>query len=66
MRNPASNPLVAAQVIARNIVPVAGIAFLGWNAQNVLFVYFIDTLLTLGVLFAGVLRHIAPPIENDG
>jgi len=66
MRNPTSNPLVAAQVIARNIVPVAGIAFLGWNAQNVLFVYFVDTMLTLGVLFAGVLRHVAPPIENDG
>ena len=66
IRQPASDPLVAAQVIARNIVPVAGIALLGWNAQNVLFVYFVDTLLTLGVLFAGVLRHIAPPIENDG
>ena len=59
-------PLVAAQVIARNIVPLAGIVFLGWNAQNVLIVYFADTLLTLGVLFAGVLRHFAPPIENDG
>ena len=65
-RQPASDPLVAAKVIARNIVPVVGIALLGWNAQNALFVYFVDTLLTLGVLFAGVLRHIAPPIENDG
>ena len=37
--------LVAAQVIARNIVPLAGIVFLGWNAQNVLIVYFADTLL---------------------
>lgn len=58
--------LVAAQVIARNIVPLAGIVFLGWNAQNVLIVYFADTMLTLAVLFAGVLRHFAPPIENDG
>jgi hypothetical protein len=58
--------LAAAQIIARNIVPIAGIAFLGWNAQNVLIVYFVDTLLTLGVLFAGVLRHFAPPIEDDG
>jgi hypothetical protein len=59
-------PLVAAQVIARNIVPLAGIVFLGWNAQNVLIVYFADTMLTLAVLFAGVLRHFAPPIEDDG
>ena len=59
-------PLVAAQVIARNIVPLAGIVFLGWNAQNVLIVYFADTMLTLAVLFAGVLRHVAPPIEDDG
>ena len=59
-------PLVAAQVVARNIVPLAGIVFLGWNAQNVLIVYFADTMLTLAVLFAGVLRHVAPPIEDDG
>jgi hypothetical protein len=61
-----STPLVVAQVIARNIVPLAGIVFLGWNAQNVLIVYFADTMLTLAVLFAGVLRHVAPPIEDDG
>ena len=59
-------PLAIAQIIARNIVPLAGIVFLGWNAQNVLIIYFADTLLTLAVLFAGVLRHFAPPIENDG
>ena len=58
--------LVIAQIVARNIVPLAGILLLGWNAQNVLIVYFADTLLTLAVLFAGVLRHIAPPIESDG
>jgi len=59
-------PLAIAQVIARNIVPLAGILLLGWSAQNVLIVYFADTLLTMAVLFAGVLRHFAPPIENDG
>lgn len=58
--------LVAAQVIARNIVPLAGIVLFGWYAQNVLIVYFADTMLTLAVLFAGVLRHFAPPVENDG
>lgn len=58
--------LVVAQVVARNIVPLAGILFLGWNAQNVLIVYFADTILTFAVLFAGALRSFAPPIENDG
>ena len=66
MEHSGSNPIVAAQVIARNVVPLAGIVFLGWNAQNVLIVYFADTMLTLAVLFAGVLRHVAPPVENDG
>lgn len=64
-----SAPLPAtaiAQVIARNIVPLAGIVFLGWSARNVLIIYFVDTLLTMAVIFAGVLRKFAPPIENDG
>lgn len=61
-----ATPLAIAQVIARNIVPLAGIVFLGWSAPNVLILYFADTMLTLAVLFAGVARHIAPPIENDG
>lgn len=60
------DPRVVAQIVARNIVPLAGIVFLGWNAQNVLIVYFADTMLAMGVLFAGVLRKFAPPIENDG
>src|SRR5687768_16388852 len=59
-------PLAIAQIIARNIVPLAGIVFLGWSAQNVLIVYFADTMLTVGVIFAGVLRKFAPPIEDDG
>ena len=64
-----SAPLPAtaiAQVIARNIVPLAGIVFLGWSARNVLVIYFVDTMLTMAVIFAGVLRKFAPPIENDG
>jgi len=59
-------PLAIAQVVARNIVPLAGILFLGWPASNVLIVYFADTMLTLGVIFAGVLRKFAPPIEDEG
>lgn len=63
---PLISPIVVAQIVARNIVPLAGIVLLGWNAQNVLIVYFVDTMLTLAVLFAAVLRHFAPPVENDG
>jgi hypothetical protein len=59
-------PLAVTQVVARNIAPLAGIVFFGWSAQNALLLYFVDTLLALGVLFAGLLRHFAPPIENDG
>ncbi len=59
-------PLAIAQIIARNIVPLAGIVFLGWSAQNVLIIYFADTMLTMAVIFAGVLRKFAPPIEDDG
>jgi hypothetical protein len=65
MSAPAAH-LAWAQVVARNIVPLAGIVFLGWNAQNVLLVYFADTVLTLGVLFAGVLHKFAPPVVDDG
>ena len=58
--------LDAAQIVARNVVPLAGILLLGWSAQNVLIVYFVDTLLSITVLFAGTLRKFAPPIEDDG
>ena len=62
----AATPLVWAQVIARNVVPLAGILFLDWNASNVLVLYFVDTVLTFAVLFAGVLHAFAPTIVDDG
>jgi hypothetical protein len=65
MSAPAAH-LAWAQVIARNIVPFFGIVFLGWSAASVLVLYFVDTLLSIAVLFAGVLRSFAPPITNDG
>jgi hypothetical protein len=58
--------IVVAQVVARNIVPLAGVLFLGWDARNVLVLYFADTILTIGVICAGVLRKFAPPVEDDG
>lgn len=62
----AAPPLVLAQLVARNVVPLAGILFFGWSAQNALVLYFVDTLLAFAVLFAGVLRKFAPPVTDDG
>ena len=60
------NPLSLAQVVARNIVPIAGILFFRWSATSVLTLYLIDTLLMMSVLFAGVARWFAPPPKDDG
>src|SRR3954470_16227814 len=49
------NPLAIAQTVARNATPLAGILFLGWPAGNVLLLYFWDTLLSMAVIFAGML-----------
>lgn len=51
---PAANPLAIGQVVARNIVPVVGVLAFGWPAFNVLLLYFVDTLLAMGVMFAGL------------
>ena len=59
-------PLVIAQMVARNIVPVAGILFLGWSAPNVLVLYFVDTLLSMAVIAAGLMRHWLPPPVDEG
>lgn len=54
------------QIVARNVAPLAGILFLGWSARNVLYLYFIDTLLALAVIVAGAMRYFHPPVEEDG
>lgn len=64
MSTPAT--LTAASAVARNIAPLAGILLLGWNARNVLYLYFIDTLLAMGVILAGLIRHFQPPVEDEG
>ena len=64
MSTPAT--LTATNAIARNIAPLVGILLLGWNARNVLYLYFLDTLLAMGVILAGLLRHFQPPAEGEG
>jgi len=52
--------LLVAHVAARNAVPIGGILFDGWSAANVVVLYFLDTLLSLGVIFAGVAKALSP------
>jgi hypothetical protein len=49
-----------AQIVARNIVPLVGIIFFNWSASNVLILYFVDTLLSMAVIFAGLAGTFAP------
>ncbi len=49
------DPIAIGQVVARNLVPVAGILAFGWSASTVLLLYFVDTMLSIGVIFAGLM-----------
>ena len=52
-------PLAAAQIVARNVVPLAGILWLGWSAANTLLLYFLDTVLAMTVILAGLMSVFA-------
>ncbi|MEP6942970.1 MAG: hypothetical protein ABI981_08540 [Betaproteobacteria bacterium] len=54
-----------AQVVVRNIVPLAGIVFFHWSAANVLILYFVDTLLSFAVIFAGLAKALDTEPRND-
>lgn len=60
------SPLDLANTVLRNLVPLGGILFLGWSATNVLILYFVDTMLAMVVMFAGLTRHFMPPPCDDG
>lgn len=59
-------PLAVANAVVRNIVPLGGILFFGWSASNVLVLYFLDTMLAIAVMFAGLMRYFMPPPKGDG
>ena len=62
-------PLVIAQIVARNIVPLAGVLFLGWHATSVLLLYFLDTMLAIAVIIAGLMSALpkyAPNVKAVG
>lgn len=50
----APTPLDVANTIARNLVPLGGILFLGWSAPTVLVLHFADTMFAIAVMFAGL------------
>lgn len=41
-------------VCLRNLIPIIGILFLGWSAQNLIVLYFADTLGAMWALFTGL------------
>jgi hypothetical protein len=45
-----ATPLQVSSLIARNLVPVAGVLFLGWSAPDLLVLYFVDTVLAIASL----------------
>ena len=62
----ATTPVEIANTVARNIVPLAGILFLGWSAPAILVLYFADTMLAMAVMFAGLMRYFMPPVQDEG
>jgi hypothetical protein len=59
------NPLAVAHLVARNLVPVAGILFFGWSALNVLMLYLLDTIFMMAVIMAGVMRCFVPVDDHS-
>ena len=59
-------PLDLANTVVRNLVPLGGILFFGWSATNVLILYFVDTMLAMAVMFAGLMRYFMPPPKDEG
>ncbi len=53
-------PIGIAQIVARNAAPIVGIVFFHWSTTNVLVLYFLDTMLSFGVIFAGLAKTFSP------
>ena len=64
--NGAFTPVAIAQVVARNIVPLVGILVFHWSAGNVLLLYLLDTVLSMAVIFAGLMSTFSPPPGDEG
>ena len=63
---PILNPIAIGQIVARNLVPVVGVIVFGWSAVNVLLLYFVDTMLSMGVMFAALASYFTRQSSDDG
>jgi hypothetical protein len=63
---PILNPIAIGQVVARNLVPIVGVIAFGWSAVSVLLLYFVDTMLSMGVMFAGLASYFSRQASEDG
>ena len=59
------DPVAIGQIVARNLVPVVGILALDWSASTVLLLYFVDTMLSIGVIFAGLMSWLGRGSVED-
>ena len=59
-------PLAIVNVVVRNAVPIVGVLFFHWSAANLLILYFIDTLLAVGVIAAGFCYSLYPFEGDEG
>jgi hypothetical protein len=57
-------PISIAQIVWRNSAPIVGILFFHWSTTNVLVLYFLDTMLSFGVIFAGLAKSFSPAKPN--
>jgi len=60
------NPIAIGQIVARNVVPIVGVIAFGWSAVNVLLLYFVDTMLSMGVMFAGLASYFSRESTEPG
>lgn len=63
---PILNPIAVGQIVARNIVPIVGVIAFGWSAFSVLLLYFVDTMLSMGVMFAGLASYFSRESTEPG
>jgi hypothetical protein len=57
-------PTGIVQIVWRNAAPIVGILFFHWSTTNVVVLYFLDTMLSLGVIFAGLAKSFSPPTPD--
>ncbi|HZQ05797.1 MAG TPA: DUF6498-containing protein [Anaerolineae bacterium] len=52
-------------VIARNVIPILGVLFLGWSAPNLMILYFVDTLGSMWAMIAALAMRFSPNLFSQ-